>query len=254
MIKLYQFARAFGLPNASPFCMKVECALRMAGLEYQVVDVLIPAKGPKGKLPYIEDGDTRLADSEIILDYLRERHGFDPDRGLSEEQKAISRAFQAMFDERFYWVNIQNRWIDPINWPATRETFFNWVPSLVRRPLAGWVRRGMGKELYYHGLGRHSAEEIYAFGIADLQALAAWLGDKPYFHGETPARIDACLTAYLNNLLRVPVKHFPVRDEALRHPNLVAYAERTMNAWFPEFARAGTGAPGIASPNGAVGG
>lgn len=32
MIKLHQLAPAFGLPNASPFCMKVETYLRMAGL------------------------------------------------------------------------------------------------------------------------------------------------------------------------------------------------------------------------------
>lgn len=236
MIKLYQFARAFGLPNPSPFCMKIECALRMAGLEYEAIECPIPAKAPKGKLPYIEDGDVKLGDSEMILDHLRDRHGFDPDSVLSEEQKAISRAFQAMFDERFYWVMIQNRWIDPINWPTTRAAFFNWVPSLVRVPLAEWVRRGLGKELYYHGLGRHTPEEIYAFGVADIDALAAWLGDKPYFHGDTPTRIDAALTAYLNNLFMVETKYNPLKAACLRHANLKAYAERTLRQWFPEFA------------------
>ena len=237
MIKLYQFARAFGIPNASPFCMKIECALRMAGLEYEVVECPSPGKSPKGKLPYIVDGDARLGDSELILDHLRDRHGFDPDRGLSEEQKAISRAFQALLDERFYWVLIQLRWIDPRNWPATREVFFNWVPSPFRRLLAEWVRRGLGKQLYDHGLGRHTPEEIYAFGIADLRAVAAWLGDKPYFHGDTPTRIDACLTSYLGNLFRIPVAFNPIQQEAIRHPNLLAYSERTMKEWFPEFVR-----------------
>jgi hypothetical protein len=32
LITLHQFAPAFGLPNASPFCMKLETYLRMAGL------------------------------------------------------------------------------------------------------------------------------------------------------------------------------------------------------------------------------
>ena len=52
-IELYQFAPAFGLPNASPFCMKMETWLRMAGLPFT-----IPApnfshfgKAPKGKMP-----------------------------------------------------------------------------------------------------------------------------------------------------------------------------------------------------------
>jgi hypothetical protein len=32
MIKLHQFATAFGLPNTSPFCVKLENYLRMTGL------------------------------------------------------------------------------------------------------------------------------------------------------------------------------------------------------------------------------
>ena len=36
MIQLYQFEPAFGLPNASPFCMKVETWLRMAALPFEV--------------------------------------------------------------------------------------------------------------------------------------------------------------------------------------------------------------------------
>ena len=38
MIKLYQFPPAFGLPNASPFCMKLETYLRMAGLPFTLVN------------------------------------------------------------------------------------------------------------------------------------------------------------------------------------------------------------------------
>ena len=51
MITLHQFPPAWGLPNASPFCMKVETYLRMCNLPYTTVNVLNPAKGPKGKLP-----------------------------------------------------------------------------------------------------------------------------------------------------------------------------------------------------------
>lgn len=239
MIKLHQFPRAYGLPNASPFCMKVECALRMAGLEYEVVECPNPSKAPKGKFPFIEDGETRLGDSELILDHLRERHGFDPDRNLSEEQKAVSRAFQALLDERFYWANVHNRWIDPSNWPTCREAFFGWLPFPVKPLVAEWARRGLRKELYGHGLGRHAPEEIHAFGLADLRALAAWLGDKPYFHGDEPTRIDAGLTAYLGNLFLAPIPYNPMRDEGRRHPNLLAYCERAMATWFPEFSRAG---------------
>jgi hypothetical protein len=36
MVKLYPFAPAWGLPNASGFCLKLETYLRMAGLPYEI--------------------------------------------------------------------------------------------------------------------------------------------------------------------------------------------------------------------------
>ncbi len=35
MITLYKFGSFFGLPNASPFCIKGEVLLKIAGLEYK---------------------------------------------------------------------------------------------------------------------------------------------------------------------------------------------------------------------------
>ncbi|MGC3250889.1 glutathione S-transferase family protein, partial [Pseudomonas aeruginosa] len=51
MISLFQFPAAFNVPNASPYCLKLETRLRLAGLEYQVKVVSDPRKAPKGKLP-----------------------------------------------------------------------------------------------------------------------------------------------------------------------------------------------------------
>lgn len=44
MIKLYQFSPAWGLPNPSPFCMKVETYLRMTGLPYEAINGALPFK------------------------------------------------------------------------------------------------------------------------------------------------------------------------------------------------------------------
>ncbi len=55
-ITLYQFPAAFGLPNASPFCMKVETYLRMAGIAYAPRYGMYQLRAPKKKLPYIDDG------------------------------------------------------------------------------------------------------------------------------------------------------------------------------------------------------
>ena len=57
MIKIHQFEPAFGLPNASPFCMKLETYLRMAGIPFALAtpNMQDMRKAPKGKMPFIDD-------------------------------------------------------------------------------------------------------------------------------------------------------------------------------------------------------
>ena len=90
MITLYTFGPGFGLPDPSPFVMKAEALLRIAGLPYRV-DGKGFSKAPKGKLPYIyiDDGE-RIADFTVIRWHLEKMHKVDFERGLSEEQRIIS--------------------------------------------------------------------------------------------------------------------------------------------------------------------
>jgi glutathione S-transferase len=77
MITLYQFAPVWGIPNLSQACVKVETYLRMVDLPYEVRST-VPMKGPKGKLPFIEDSGKKIADSRFIIEYLRRSYSVDP--------------------------------------------------------------------------------------------------------------------------------------------------------------------------------
>ena len=66
-IRLFQFPRMFSVPNLSPFCCKLETWLRIAGIPYEVVDTPNPRNAPKGKLPFIEDGDLRPKSVDAIV-------------------------------------------------------------------------------------------------------------------------------------------------------------------------------------------
>lgn len=100
MITLHQFRPAFGLPNGSPFCMKVETWLRMAGLEYQTRACDDPRKNPKGKAPVITDDDgTVIADSEFIITHLNRKHAPGLDDHLTEQDLAHAHAFRRMLEE-----------------------------------------------------------------------------------------------------------------------------------------------------------
>ena len=79
MIRLHQFPPAFGLPNASPFCMKLEAWLRMAGLPYEAVNDGDVLRAPRGKLPWIEDGPAKVSDSHFAIEHLKRQAGSERD-------------------------------------------------------------------------------------------------------------------------------------------------------------------------------
>lgn len=89
MLKLQMFGPAFGLPDPSPFAMKGEMLLKLAGLDYstEVGDV---RKAPKGKMPVLIDGDTAIPDSTFIRFHLEDNHGIDFDKGLSARERGIA--------------------------------------------------------------------------------------------------------------------------------------------------------------------
>jgi hypothetical protein len=71
--------------------------------------------------------------------------------------------------------------------------------------------------------------------VADIEALATWLGDKPFFMGDVPTRIDATVHAFVCNFLAEPFTS-PLKDATRRQANLVAYDERMLGWFFPEHA------------------
>lgn len=231
MIRLYQFAPAFGLPNASPFCMKLETYLRMAGLPYTPDNAGNVLAAPKRKLPYIDDAGTIVADSTLAIEYLKSRYGDPLDAGLAPLQRAQATAFQRLFEENLYWAIVHTRWADDAGWVLTRDAFFGALPAPVRAVLPALARRGMLKELRGHGMGRHSAADVHAIGCRDLTAVADFLGDQPFMLGESPSSLDATAFAFLANVLWAPLDT-PLRRHALTRPPLEAYCQRMKARYF----------------------
>jgi glutathione S-transferase len=233
MIKLYQFDPAFGLPNASPFCMKMETYLRMAALPFtappsKMQDLM---KAPKGKMPYIEDGGKIVADSTLIIDYLKQTYGDQLDGWLTAQQKATALAFQRLMEENLYWAVLYTRWVEPAGWALTKAAFFDKMLVPLKWFVPTLARRGMRKQLHAHGMGRHSQAEIHAIGMRDITALADFLADKPYFMGQEPCSLDATAYAFLANLVVPPVES-PLKQHALQYPQLLAYCERMRGRYY----------------------
>jgi glutathione S-transferase len=233
MIQLYQFAPAFGLPNASPFCLKLETYLRMAALPFEIPRFKLQQLqgAPKGKMPYITDGSRTVSDSSLIIDYLKATYGDPLDNWMNAEQRAVALAWQRLLEEHYYWVGVYTRWIEPEGWALTRGAFFAGMPAPLCWIVPPLARRGMAKELHGHGMGRHSREEVHALGCCDITALADFLGDKPYLMGEQPCSLDAVAYGFLANLLWVPVES-SLKQHAQQYPQLERYCARMKSRYY----------------------
>ncbi|PZD72090.1 hypothetical protein C1752_03983 [Acaryochloris thomasi RCC1774] len=231
MLTLYQFEPAWGLPNASPFCMKLETYLRMTGIEYKSDTSADVRKAPKGKLPYIEDNGQIIADSNLILEYLKTTYGDRVDEHLSAAEVAIALAMRRLIEENLYWALVYSRWIDEENWLKTKAVYFSGLPPIIKLLVPKIARKSVIQNLKGHGMGRHTAAEVYQIGATDLQALSDFLAEKPFFMGDQPTTLDASAYSLLANILNETLTS-PLRDKAEKLENLAAYCQRMQARYY----------------------
>ncbi len=234
MLELHQFSPHWELPNASPFCMKVEAFLRLAGIEYKNVDVTDPRKGPNGKAPWIVDEEQTIPDSRFIIEYLNRKHGYPLRNNLGKEQLAQHHTITRMLDESTYWGMVFERWILPENAPLTRDSLLQSIPNPIRKLIFVLGQRSIKSALHGQGSGRLSQEEIVTLAKHDIDALSDLLDDKPYFGGDKPAEIDATTLAYIAGFI-TPKISSQIGDYMREQKNLIAYSKRMMEEVFPEF-------------------
>ncbi|HTH99066.1 MAG TPA: glutathione S-transferase C-terminal domain-containing protein [Stellaceae bacterium] len=225
MIRLHVFPVPPGWPiNISPFCLKVETYCRLAGVPYRAVPTL-PFQAPRHKLPYIEHEGVRLADSGLILAYLKNRFGDPLDHGLDAKRIALGHLLRRTAEESLYFLLMDARWREPDGWAAMRQALFGALPVGARHTLGFFARWSMLRELYGQGYGRHEEADIRVMAAADLSAIAATMEGHAFALGASPTSIDATLYGLLANILLAPIDTV-VKEEANRYPILLDFVRR----------------------------
>lgn len=233
-IRLFAFATGWGVPfeTAAPFPLKLAAWLRMAKIPYEFVIANDPSKGPKGKAPWIEIGATRMGDSALIIETLSERFGVALDSHLSPADRALATSVQRMLEEHYHQC-FEHQLFFGVGSDERLAEFAAMLPIPLRWLVPTVLKRAFRKQLHARGMGRHSEEVIVAQGKADLDALSEMLGDKPYFLGDQPSSIDACIFGFLGVSVYVEGNN-PLFRHAASLDNLVKYCERMRAEYFPE--------------------
>lgn len=237
MVIVYTFSSAWDAVDLSPFVLKLLTWMRMTGVAHRAERGDI-RKAPKRKLPYIDDGERLLGDSSLIIEHLLAKGVASPLAGdaLSPVDAAIATAFKGMIECELYFVIVYSRWIHPHGFrtysPVLKEAIARMgVPRLFTGLALWYLRRQMVRQLYQQGMGRHEPSVVLAKGKRQVDAIAAYLGDKAYFMGDEPATIDATVFAFVDSLTNTPL--FPELTEHVeRHDNLVRYRKRMRDRYW----------------------
>jgi glutathione S-transferase len=235
---VHTYGPAWDSIDLSPFAVKLQTWLRMANLPFET-RVSSPAKMPQRKLPVLQVGSELMADSTVIIDTLRQRHG-DPlgDAARPFADRAVARAMQSLCETDLYFINVWFRWKQDANFARVNSVMTaylghlgvpRWVAPLAMRH----IRRNMLAQLNAQGAGRRDASQAAEVGCSALAAVSDYLADKPYLLGDAPSTVDATVFGFLHTLLAAPIES-PLKAFALERRNLVGYQARVLSRYWAD--------------------
>jgi glutathione S-transferase/RNA polymerase-associated protein len=161
----------------SPYTQKVKIALREKGLAFEAqlpgglgaggAGGAFVAASPRGEVPALVDGETRIFDSTVILEYLDDAYPEPAMRPAAPAERARVRMLEEVMDTHF----------EAITWGLSELS---------------WFRRAEGAQ----------AETIRAAAARQLAGFYVWLekalGDRPWFNGEAFGWGDLAVAPFLN--------------------------------------------------------
>lgn len=161
----------------SSYAQKVKIALREKGLAFDLETPqaigsgqsagLFAAASPRREVPALIDGEARIFDSTIILEYIEDKWPTPPLLPRDPAARANARMIEEVCDTLYEAIN--------------------WGLSEIR-----WFKRAEGEQ----------AEKMRATAARQTAELQAWLADrlggKPWFNGDTFGWADIGVAPYVN--------------------------------------------------------
>ena len=235
-VGLGQSELSSSISSLSPYVAKLEAYFRLFNIPYETVAEPIPDVGPRGKVPFISVRDTRLADSQLIIDYLK-RTVSDPDAGLTPLQKALGHVVQRTLEDHLYWIIIYYEFFDQNGWDFLMKAVVGdpfALPVEIQTAIAE-RREDFRKRCYDQGIARYTSAEIVEKASKDFDTIAQILGDNRYLLGtDQPTSYDAILFGFTVGFFQAREMHPEITDHARSIPNLGRYFQYMLATYYPE--------------------
>jgi glutathione S-transferase len=151
---------------------------------------------------------------------------------LSAAERGAAWAFEKLAEDQLYWALVHDRWLIDDNFNRGPKVFFAAVPAPLRAIIVPLVKRQVRRDLHGQGFARHTQTEIDTLAARAVDALAAFIAERPYLMGEQPCAADAAVFAQLLQA-SLPAFDSALRRSVERHTNLVAYVARMRERYLP---------------------
>jgi glutathione S-transferase len=227
------------LESFSPFCVKVNRALRVYGLAYerQTVDHFSLGRvNPQKQWPVLLLDDEIVTDSTAILARLETL-------GVAAAATSLVPTDARARGEAWLWEELADtalngffvaaRWADEDNWPQVKQAYFADAPAPVRAVVAPLLRRRIVQGLVARDVWRAGAAACWVRYGKLLDQLDTRAPEAGFWLGEDLCVADLALFAQLHGLRNTLTPK--QRDLIGKRGRLCAYLDRVHEA---------TGVPG----------
>ena len=199
-------------PTISPACVKMIAFLEYTKIPYSLDDKIMFAHPKTGKSPWITYKDKHIADSNVIIDFIKNEkslNNIDIDNHLNKSQKAIFTAYKALVEDCIYFILAYRRWYNDENVKKYLQIVFE-SASNFEKILIGFFESmivdSVRKQIWSQGTARLPSDVIYKNGIDAIESILEYMGDNKFFFGEKLTTLDLTIYGHVGGMYQVPLK------------------------------------------------
>ncbi|KAF8366067.1 hypothetical protein PRIPAC_83896, partial [Pristionchus pacificus] len=240
-VYLVQYPRCRTLPNLSPWSLKLETWLRMADIPFTNISNEFKKFSSKGQVPFIELNGRQIADSNIIIEALKQEFHKASMEPSAPSDQALAQAFTALVEDHLCWALFALRSKVGFEFLVSDDGFGrHYGTGMKKRMMTIVVRKLVNKNMktraQAQGMGKHSPDELHEIAIKDLKSISIFLADKPYFGGDHPTTLDATVFGHLAPFVYTPTPDGILTEHVKEtYANLGQFIERVKEKYWPDW-------------------
>jgi glutathione S-transferase len=201
-ILLVQYCGLSRRSTLSPPCAKVQMALGLKGVDFEVYNCKTPRDvkrfNSRGRVPALKIGDECFVDSSDILTEIDRRWPEPPLLPVDKQQRAQCLLLEDWADEVLFFQAVWLRWLVPASFEALRDQYFAKLPFPLSKLAPRIALMTARRRLMAQGTGLKSEAVVRRELAGSLAMLETQLADSDYLVGATITRADIAVAAILD--------------------------------------------------------